>query len=145
MSCSSLFRGMLSFTHASRTLVDNRLFVYIGGLVTIGLFSLLEGFGMGVADIISSTTVVVTLIVMGLTYGMELHFDGVRTRGADDTSRCGTPNVDYVPRQRYMIVTGVAGIPPGIYLLVEGIQPVAGLLFLAGAFFILHRSGRVKP
>lgn len=108
-------------------LVAYRLLIYFGGLLVIGSPLLFGALGIELAGTVRVVLVVVTLAVMILTYVGErrIGFEGAQAAPAGET---------YSLRMRLALALAVAGIAIGVYVALE-VNTVAGLLFIAGAYF----------
>lgn len=117
-----------------RLLVANRLLVYFGGLFVIGLPLLFAALGIELSGTARTVLVVVTLAVMVLTYL------GERRLGIPD-SQTETTTQEYPLKMRLALALAVLGVAIGIYVALE-VNPLAGLLFIAGAYFFGYMGYR---
>ena len=109
-------------------LVANRLLIYFGGLLVIGSPLLFGALGIELPGTVRVVLVIVTLVVMTLTYVGErrVGFAGTQATPAGET---------YSLRMRIALAVAVAGIASGVYVALE-VDTVAGLLLIAGAYFV---------
>ncbi|EMA51201.1 hypothetical protein [Halococcus thailandensis] len=109
-------------------LVANRLLIYFGGLLVIGSPLLFGALGIELPGTVRIVLVVVTLVVMTLTYVGErrIGFAGAQAAHAGET---------YSLRMQIALAVAVAGIAIGVYVALE-VNTVAGLLFITGAYFV---------
>jgi hypothetical protein len=124
-----------------RFLVAYRLFIYLGGLVAIGIpLALQRAYGMELSPGARTAIVVVSLGLMIVTYL------GERRVGRDHSST-GT-GVDeeadaYSLRLRASIATAVVGLAVGIYVVME-INPLTGAFFILGAVLFAYMGYRTE-
>ncbi|WP_227378903.1 hypothetical protein [Haladaptatus halobius] len=139
-------------------LTVHRVAVYLGGLVAIFSPTLLEKSGVVVSSSMRTVIVLASLVIMVTTYVGERrfvhgrtdenaatvdsteHFERVgRERGDDaemsgDATDSATASTTYPRRTRLTVALAVAGLAVGFYVAVE-VSPVAGIAFVAGAYF----------
>jgi energy-converting hydrogenase Eha subunit A len=120
-----------------RFLVAYRLFVYLGGLVAIGIPLLLQrAYGTELSPGARTAIVVASLSLMIVTYIAERRVG----RGHLD-DRTGESTESYSLRLRASVATAVVGLAVGIYAIVE-INVFTGVLFITGAFLFAFMGYR---
>jgi hypothetical protein len=124
-----------------RFLVAYRLFIYLGGLIAIGIpLALQRAYGMELSPGARTAIVVVSLGLMIVTY------IGERRVGRDHAS-AGTgvegSAESYSLRLRASIATAVVGLAVGIYVVME-INPLTGAFFVLGAFLFAYMGYRTE-
>jgi len=129
--------GDRAFGTLFRFLVTYRLFVYLGGLVAIGIPLVLQrAYGTELSPGARTAIVVVSLGVMIVTYLAE------RRVGQDHIDdRTGESTESYSLRLRASVATAVVGLAVGIYVFME-INPFTGALFIIGAFLFAYMGYR---
>lgn len=122
-----------------RFLVTYRLFVYLGGLIAIGVPLVLQrAYGTELSPGARTAIVVVSLGVMIVTYLAERR---VGQGHIDD--RTGESRESYSTRLRVSVATAIVGIAIGIYVAME-VNPFAGALFIIGAFLFGYMGYRTE-
>lgn len=124
-----------------RFLVAYRMFVYLGGLIAIGIpLALQRAFGMELSPGARTAIVVVSLGVMIVTYIGE-------RRVGSDHAQAGTgvegSSESYSLRLRASIATAVVGVAVGIYVFLE-VSRGAGVFFIIGAFLFAYMGYRTE-
>jgi hypothetical protein len=124
-----------------RLLVAYRLFIYLGGLIAIGIpLALQRAYGMELSPGARTAIVVVSLGLMVVTYigerrvGREHSGSGT---GVDDASE------SYSLRLRASIATAVVGLAVGIYVVME-VNPLTGAFFILGAVLFAYMGYRTE-
>lgn len=126
-----------------RFLVAYRILFYLGGLLAMSIPLLAAWvFDVEVPTSLRTTVVAVSFGVILVTYFAErrVGLDHVDPRTGESVER-------YSRRMRVSVLLSIVGIAAGVYLLLER-NPVAGLVFIAGAFLffqIAYRSDRPEP
>ncbi|MFB6100963.1 MAG: hypothetical protein ABEJ73_00170 [Haloplanus sp.] len=122
-----------------RFLVAYRLFIYLGGLIAIGIpLALQRAYGMHLSPGARTAIVVVSLGLMIVTYL------GERRVGRDHADAgTGSPGESYSLRLRASLVVAIVGIAIGIYVTME-INPFTGFLFILGAFLFGYMGYRTE-
>ncbi len=122
-----------------RLLVTYRLFVYLGGLIAIGIPLLLQrAYGMELSPGARTAIVVASLALMIVTYVAE------RRVGRDHLDeRTGESRESYSLRLRASVATAVVGLAVGIYAIME-ISTATGALFILGAFLFAYMGYRTE-
>jgi len=120
-----------------RFLVTYRIFVYLGGLIAIGIPLLLQrAYGTELSPGARTAIVVVSLGVMIVTYIAER-----RVGSGHIDERTGESTEAYSLRLRASVATAVVGLAVGIYAVME-INVLTGSLFIIGAFFFAYMGYR---
>jgi len=131
--------GDRAFGTLLRFLVTYRLFIYLGGLIAIGIPLLLQrAYGTELSAGARTAIVVVSLGVMILTYVGERRVG----RGHLD-ERTGESTESYTLRLRASIATAVVGLAVGIYVVME-VNRLTGGLFIIGAFLFAYMGYRTE-
>lgn len=131
--------GNRPFGTLFRFLVTYRLFVYLGGLIAIGIPLLLQrAYGMELSPGARTAIVVVSLGVMVVTYIAER---SVGQGHIDDQT--GESTESYSLRLRASVATAVVGLAVGIYAVME-INTFTGALFIIGAFLFAYMGYRTE-
>jgi len=124
-----------------RFLVAYRLFVYLGGLIAIGIpLALQRAFEMELSPGARTAIVVVSLGVMIVTYIGERRVGRDHAEagtGADD------PTESYSLRLRASVATAVLGLAIGIYVFLE-VSRTAGVFFILGAVLFAYMGYRTE-
>ncbi|MFB6256637.1 MAG: hypothetical protein ABEH58_07950 [Haloplanus sp.] len=122
-----------------RFLVSYRLFVYLGGLIAIGIPLVLQRlYGTELSPGARTAIVAVSLGLMIATY------IGERREGRDHIdTRTGESTESYSLRLRASVATAVVGLAIGIYVFIE-INPFTGSLFIIGAFLFAYMGYRTE-
>jgi len=122
-----------------RFLVTYRLFVYLGGLIAIGIPLLLQrAYGTELSPGARTAIVVVSLGVMIVTYLAER-----RVGQGHIDSRTGEATESYSLRLRASVATAVVGLAIGIYVVME-VNVLTGSLFILGAFLFAYMGYRTE-
>jgi len=120
-----------------RFLVAYRIFVYLGGLIAIGIPLVLQrAYGTELSPGARTAIVVVSLGVMIVTYIAER-----RVGSSHINQRTGESMESYSLRLRASVATAVVGLAIGIYAVME-INIFTGSLFILGAFFFAYMGYR---
>ena len=121
-----------------RLLVAYRFFVYVGGLVVLGLPLLLSMADVAVPQAARTVLTVAVLVAMVLTYV------GERRVGHDHIDpRTGTATEHYPLKMRAIVALAGIGIALGVYVAIE-VNVLTGLVFVLGAYFfgyLAYRGG----
>lgn len=124
-----------------RFLVAYRMFVYLGGLIAIGIpLALQRAFGTELSPGARTAIVVVSLGLMIVTYigerrvGRDHAESGTGVEGASES---------YSFRLRVSIATAVVGVAVGIYVFLE-VGRAAGAFFIIGAFLFAYMGYRTE-
>ncbi|WP_248896957.1 hypothetical protein [Haloplanus halobius] len=122
-----------------RYLVSHRLFVYLGGLVVIGIPIILQrAYGTELSPGTRTAIVVVSLLVMIVTY------IGERRVGSDHVDeRTGESTESYSLRLRVSVATAIVGLAIGIYVAME-VNVFSGFLFILGACLFGYMGYRTE-
>jgi hypothetical protein len=121
-----------------RFLVAYRLFIYLGGLIAIGIpLALQRAYGMELSPGARTAIVVVSLGLMIVTY------IGERRVGRDHSGAGTGSGESYSLRLRASIATAVVGLAVGIYVAME-INPLTGGFFILGAFLFAYMGYRTE-
>jgi hypothetical protein len=124
-----------------RFLVAYRLFVYLGGLVAIGIpLALQRAFGTELSPGARTAIVVASLTLMVVTYIGE-------RRVGRDHAEAGTgvegSAESYSLRLRASVATAVLGLAIGVYAVLE-VSWAAGAFFIIGAFLFAYMGYRTE-
>ena len=121
-----------------RFLVAYRLFIYLGGLIAIGIpLALQRAYGMELSPGARTAIVVVSLGLMVVTY------IGERRVGREHSSAGTGAEESYSLRLRASIATAVVGLAVGIYVVME-VNPLTGAFFILGAFLFAYMGYRTE-
>jgi len=122
-----------------RLLVTYRLFIYLGGLIAIGVpLFLRRAYGTELSPGARTAIVVVSLGLMIVTY------IGERRVGHDHVdAETGESTESYSLRLRASIATAVVGLAIGIYVVME-VNPLTGAFFIIGAFLFAYMGYRTE-
>ncbi|MFD1633764.1 hypothetical protein ACOZ4L_13095 [Haloplanus ruber] len=121
-----------------RLLVTYRLFIYLGGLIAIGIPLLLQrAYGTELSPGARTAIVAVSLGLMIVTYL------GERRVGRDHVDATGESAETYSLRLRASIATAVVGLAIGIYVAME-VNPLTGSFFVLGAFLFAYMGYRTE-
>jgi len=122
-----------------RFLVTYRLFVYLGGLIAIGIPLVVQrAYGTELSPGARTAIVVVSLGIMIVTYLAER-----RVGQGHIDQRTGESKESYSLRLRASVATAVVGIAVGIYVFME-VNPLTGGLFVLGAFLFAYMGYRTE-
>lgn len=116
-----------------RFLVTYRLFVYLGGLIAIGVPLLIQrAYGTHLSPGARTAIVFVSLGVMIVTYIAER-----RVGHGHIDEQTGKSTESYSLRLRITLATAVIGLAIGVYAVME-INIPTGALFIIGAFLFAY-------
>ncbi|GAB6859927.1 hypothetical protein ACFR97_03250 [Haloplanus litoreus] len=122
-----------------RFLVTYRLFVYLGGLIAIGIpLALQRAYGTELSPGARTAIVVASLSVMIVTYIAER-----RVGQGHIDERTGESTESYSLRLRASVATAVVGLAVGVYAIME-ISVFTGALFILGAFLFAYMGYRTE-